>query len=160
MFQRIDHVEIIPSDFERTIAFYSEVLGFSMEERQSVDSPPMKEIAFLRLGDTVLELISVKDPHPMSKEAYQVGYKRHHPYRFRAEKQVGPFSRCAVDCCVWHHYSCRNYSWLDTRGWRVLLRDYISYRIYTPGNCKNGRCYSSTPGTFKVMLYLIANLFA
>ncbi len=36
----------------------------------------MKEIAFLRLGDTLLELISVKNPHPVSEEAYQVGYKR------------------------------------------------------------------------------------
>lgn len=76
MFKRIDHVEIIPSDFEKTIAFYSEVLGFSMEERQSIDKPPMIEIAFLRLGDTVIEMISVKDPHPVSEEAYQVGYKR------------------------------------------------------------------------------------
>ena len=76
MFKRIDHVEIIHSDFERTIAFYSDVLGFSMEERLSVDSPPMTEIAFLRLGDTVLELISVTNPRPVSKEVYQVGYKR------------------------------------------------------------------------------------
>ena len=76
MFKRIDHVEIIPSDLERTIAFYSEVLGFSMEERMSIDSPPITELAFLRLGDTVLELISVTNPRPVSKEGYQVGYKR------------------------------------------------------------------------------------
>lgn len=76
MFKRIDHVEIVPADFEKTIAFYSEVLGFSIEDRQSVNNPPMKEIAFLRLGNTVIELISVTNPLPKLKEAWQVGYKR------------------------------------------------------------------------------------
>ncbi len=76
MFKRIDHVEIIPSDFEKTMVFYSEVLGFSIEERQSIDKPPMKEIAFLRLGDTVIELMSVDNPLPVSKDFWQVGYKR------------------------------------------------------------------------------------
>ncbi len=35
----------------------------------------MKEIAFLRLGNTVIELISVTNPLPKLKEAWQVGYK-------------------------------------------------------------------------------------
>jgi glyoxylase I family protein len=40
MFRRIDHVEIIPSDFEKTIAFYTEILGFRQRERKRVDNPP------------------------------------------------------------------------------------------------------------------------
>ena len=30
MFRRIDHVEILPSDFEKTMAFYQEVLEFRL----------------------------------------------------------------------------------------------------------------------------------
>ena len=28
MFKRIDHVEIIPQDLEKTLKFYTEILGF------------------------------------------------------------------------------------------------------------------------------------
>ena len=31
MFKRIDHVEIAPADLERSIAFYTEILGFRMK---------------------------------------------------------------------------------------------------------------------------------
>ena len=36
VFSAIDHVEIIPSDFERTLAFYTDVLGFSLAQRTEV----------------------------------------------------------------------------------------------------------------------------
>ena len=76
MFRRIDHVEIIPADFERTISFYTEVLEFKMRERMKVDMTPLEEIAYLELGDTVIEVMSVANPAPLSKEVWQVGYKR------------------------------------------------------------------------------------
>jgi glyoxylase I family protein len=76
MFKRIDHVELVPSDFDRTITFYSDVLGFSIEERRNVNKPPLKGIAFLKLGDTFLELISVTDPSAMPQDTWLVGYKR------------------------------------------------------------------------------------
>ena len=76
MFTRIDHVEIIPSDFDRAIDFYSEVLDFTLLDRYQVDKPPLKEIAYLKLGDTVLELMSVIKPQPITKDEWQVGYKR------------------------------------------------------------------------------------
>ncbi|MFC1995454.1 VOC family protein [Chloroflexota bacterium] len=76
MFKRIDHVEIIPTDFDRTISFYTQILGFTMRERSRVDGPPLEEIAYLELGDTVIEVMLVTNPTPVSKEAQQVGYKR------------------------------------------------------------------------------------
>ena len=75
MFKKIDHVEITPSDLEKTIAFYTDVLGFKVKMRKKLDdSPPLKEVVFVELGGTVMELVSVADPLPPSQAA-QVGYR-------------------------------------------------------------------------------------
>jgi catechol 2,3-dioxygenase-like lactoylglutathione lyase family enzyme len=76
MFKRIDHVEIVPSDFERAIKFYTEVLGFKIEDRIKVDRPPLKELAFLGLGGTTLEFFSVVGPEPTSEDTWRVGCRR------------------------------------------------------------------------------------
>ena len=76
MFKRIDHTEIIPIDYDDTLKFYTEVLGFTLMEKKKVDKPPMREIAYLQLGDTILEVMAVTDPPPASGEAWQVGFKR------------------------------------------------------------------------------------
>ena len=76
MFKKIDHVEIIPGDFEKTIGFFTEILGFKIKRRMEIAHPPMKEIAFLELNGTFLEIISVKNPSPPSTEPWQVSYKR------------------------------------------------------------------------------------
>ncbi len=75
MFNRIDHVEIVPQDFERAIGFYTGVLGFKLKERREVDVPPLQEVAFLALGDTVLELLRVKDPSSPSLDSWHAGYR-------------------------------------------------------------------------------------
>ncbi len=75
MFKRIDHVEIVPSDVERTLDFYQTILGFKLKVRVQVDAPPMKEVIYLKLGDTVIEVISAEKPAIKSQEAWQVGYR-------------------------------------------------------------------------------------
>jgi glyoxylase I family protein len=75
MFKRIDHIEIIPSDFDRSMKFYTEVLGFTVKEQMPVPVPPLQEIAYLQLGDTVIELMRVQDPAPASAGPWQVGYR-------------------------------------------------------------------------------------
>ena len=75
MFKRIDHVEIVPSDVERTLDFYQIILGFKLKVRVQVDAPPMKEVIYLQLGDTVIEVISADKPAVKSQEAWQVGYR-------------------------------------------------------------------------------------
>jgi len=74
MFKRIDHVEILPSDFNRSMAFYQDVLQFRLVSRMSVQVGPLKEIAYLQLGDTVVELLHIENPAPMSA-LMTVGYR-------------------------------------------------------------------------------------
>jgi glyoxylase I family protein len=76
MFKRIDHVEIIPQDIERTLNFYINVFGFKLKQRKKVEMPPMREVVFIELNDTVMELISVDNPKPPSADEWQVGYIR------------------------------------------------------------------------------------
>lgn len=75
MFKRIDHVEIVPSNVERTLDFYQTILGFNLKVRVQVDAPPMKEVIYLQLGDTMIEVISAEKPAAKSQEAWQVGYR-------------------------------------------------------------------------------------
>ncbi len=75
MFKRIDHVEIIPRDAEKAITFYGEVLGFTLKERIKIGKGPLEEVIFMVLGDTMLEIVSMKNPAPPSREAVAVGYR-------------------------------------------------------------------------------------
>ena len=74
MFKRIDHVEIIPRDAEATIKFYVEVLGFTIKQRILIERLPMREVIYLQLGDTVIEIIDVDNPQPKPDTPWQVGY--------------------------------------------------------------------------------------
>jgi catechol 2,3-dioxygenase-like lactoylglutathione lyase family enzyme len=74
MFKRIDHVEIAPSDLEASIAFYTEVLGFQMKERIHIGAPMLKQVVYLTLGDTMLELLDFPDPAPVD-HTVRVGYR-------------------------------------------------------------------------------------
>lgn len=75
MFKRVDHVEIVPGNAEKTIDFYVDVLGFRIRRRKEMKMPPMKEIVYIELGDTVIEIISVNDPKPKSNNPWEVGYR-------------------------------------------------------------------------------------
>jgi glyoxylase I family protein len=75
MFKRIDHVEIIPRDAEITIDFYTNILNFKVKERKKIDRPPMKEVIFLELNDTTIEIVSVQNPSPRSADPWQTGYR-------------------------------------------------------------------------------------
>lgn len=75
MFTRIDHVEVIPTDFQRTLDFYTDILGFRLKERFAMDAGPLQEIAYLTLGDTMIELIHVAAPAPASSAEWSGGYR-------------------------------------------------------------------------------------
>ena len=75
MFKRIDHIEIVPSNVEKTIDFYVNLLQFKVKMRKVLDAPPMKEVIYIELGDTVIELIASENPAPKSEEPWQVGYR-------------------------------------------------------------------------------------
>jgi len=75
MFKRIDHIEIIPSDLERSIKFYTEILGFNVKSRHKVDMPPLQEVVYIELNGTVIEFLDVKDAQAGAADPWQVGYR-------------------------------------------------------------------------------------
>jgi catechol 2,3-dioxygenase-like lactoylglutathione lyase family enzyme len=76
MFRRIDHIEVTPADFDRSLAFYTDVLGFAVRKRITVDVLPIRDIVFLELGDTVLELLGVEGAADLPPDGPRIGYRR------------------------------------------------------------------------------------
>lgn len=59
IFKRIDHIELVINQPERTILFYSEILGFKAKGQKQVkraDIGAQSHLAYLELGDTTIEL--------------------------------------------------------------------------------------------------------
>jgi len=75
IFKRVDHVEIVPRNAEETIDFYVNILGFRIRSRNEVKMPPMREVIFIELGDTVIEIISADNPKPKPEVHWEVGYR-------------------------------------------------------------------------------------
>ena len=75
MFKRIDHIEIIAKDFDASLKFYTEVLGFKVKQQMPVAAPPLQEIAYLTLGDTMIELMRVADAACVAPEPWGIGYR-------------------------------------------------------------------------------------
>jgi lactoylglutathione lyase len=59
MFKRIDHVAIHVTDLDRSVAFYEGKFGFKKYFQHAATGG--MQIAYLRLGDTVLELTHKSD---------------------------------------------------------------------------------------------------
>src|ERR1700751_6147639 len=79
MFKRIDHVEIVTDELDRTVQFYTEVLGFTVKARDRIERSGLGvpiDVVYLDLGGTVVELISYKgitfDPAP---KVEHLGYR-------------------------------------------------------------------------------------
>lgn len=74
MIEKIDHVEVTTTSMEESIRFYTQNLGFRVKSRRKFDgSRGMTEIAYLSLGDSVLELLEFPDAKPILDEGPQVG---------------------------------------------------------------------------------------
>lgn len=61
MFRRIDHVALHVSDLERSVSFYEEHFGFKKYFQHAATGGSGQQIAYLKLGDTVLELTHRSD---------------------------------------------------------------------------------------------------
>ena len=59
-YKRIDHIALHVSDLAASIEFYESHFGF--ENYFEHDTPTGVQIAYLKLGDTVLELVGRADP--------------------------------------------------------------------------------------------------
>ncbi|HKW39156.1 MAG TPA: VOC family protein [Burkholderiales bacterium] len=78
MFKRIDHVEIVTSDPERSVAFYTGVLGFKVRFRDRVPLPAggALDIVYLDLGGTAVELLTYGGaPAEPAPQKLQLGYR-------------------------------------------------------------------------------------
>jgi len=61
MFKRIDHVEIVTDRPAETVAFYTEILGFTVRERDRIERSGLGvpiDLVSLELGGTTVELIT------------------------------------------------------------------------------------------------------
>jgi len=79
MFKRIDHVEIVTDQPERTVQFYTDVLEFRVKARDRIVRPGGAgglNLVYLDLGGTVVELITYEgtavDPAPRNEH---LGYR-------------------------------------------------------------------------------------
>jgi glyoxylase I family protein len=79
MFKRIDHVEIVTDQPERTEEFYTDVLGFTVKARDRIERSGLGvpiDLVYLDLGGTVVELITYDgatvDPAPQKEH---LGYR-------------------------------------------------------------------------------------
>lgn len=61
MFERIDHIAITVKDLEKSINFYERHFGFKKYFEHDVPVPYIKKIAYLKLGEGVLELVHAPD---------------------------------------------------------------------------------------------------
>lgn len=57
MFKRIDHIAFTVKDREKSIQFYEEHFGFKQYFEHDVPVDVVEKIVYLKLGDTILELI-------------------------------------------------------------------------------------------------------
>ena len=57
MFKRIDHVAFIVKERAKSIHFYEEHFGFKKYYENDVPVPTIEKIVYLKLGDTIIELI-------------------------------------------------------------------------------------------------------
>jgi len=76
MFKRIDHVELVPSNLEKSLRFYTEILGFKVQTRRKVDNPPLEELVFIELGGSVIEMFGVRETTPASQEPWRIGCRK------------------------------------------------------------------------------------
>jgi len=61
VFKKIDHVEIVTDQPERTVEFYTDVLGFTVKSRERIERSSAGvpiDLVYLDLGGTMVELIT------------------------------------------------------------------------------------------------------
>jgi len=78
MFKRIDHIELLTAQPERTIGFYTGVLGFKVRSRDRVPNTPLGplDLVYLDLGGTTVELMTYPDKPLQPREpGERLGYR-------------------------------------------------------------------------------------
>ncbi len=76
MIRRIEHTTITVRDLQRSVRFYTALLGFHVDHEMWIPESQLR-IVFVRLGDTVLELFGVPETQgeALSDVNEVIGYK-------------------------------------------------------------------------------------
>ena len=78
MFKRIDHIELLTAQPERTVAFYTDVLGFKVRSRDRVPSTPQGplDLVYLELGGSTVEVMTYPEKKVAPREpGERLGYR-------------------------------------------------------------------------------------
>jgi glyoxylase I family protein len=77
MFKRIDHVEIVTDQPDRTVEFYTRLLGFAVRSRERIERPggPAIDLVYLELGGTTVELITYDRTVAPAPVVEHLGYR-------------------------------------------------------------------------------------
>ena len=131
MFKRIDHVEIVTNQLDRTVEFYTDVLGFRVKARDRIESSGLGvpiDLVYLDLGGTVVELISYQgasiDPAP---EREHLGYRMIALEVDDMQKTTDYLRTKGVEV-VWGPRVRKTYSRAeicDPNGYRIELREWF-----------------------------------
>ena len=131
MFKRIDHIEIVTDKIDETVRFYTEILGFTVRERDHVALPGAGQglnLVYLDLGGTTVELLKF-DGVPVAAEPA----KEHLGYRLMAlevddMKGALAYLRTKGVEAVWGPMFCETYARAEIRdpnGYHIELRHWF-----------------------------------
>jgi glyoxylase I family protein len=131
MFKRIDHIEIVTDQLDRTVQFYTDVLGFTVKARDRIERSGLGvpiDLIYLDLGGTTVELIrhdgAAVDPAPQTEH---LGYRMIALEVDDMQKTVDYLSTKGVDI-VWGPRVRETYSRAeicDPNGYRIELRQWF-----------------------------------
>ena len=75
MFKKIDHIELVPRDFESSLLFYMDTLGFSLVSRYKLDNPVYSEAALLKCNEIIIELLNSESAFSSAPANCKYGYR-------------------------------------------------------------------------------------
>lgn len=79
MFRRIDHIELLTAEPDRTVAFYTRLLGFRERARMRIPATPFGplELVYLELGGTTLEVMCYPEAKaiPLREPGQRLGWQ-------------------------------------------------------------------------------------
>lgn len=74
MIETIDHFEIVINDIENSTRFYVDILRFSLHDKRKLDgSRGLTEIVYLKLKNSMLELLEFPNVEEVAEAAPNVG---------------------------------------------------------------------------------------
>ncbi len=76
MFKKVEHTEMVASNMDRTLDFYTGIVGFKILWRRKPEGTPFDEIAFMELNGTLVEVFAIKDATPLPSRQWRIGCHR------------------------------------------------------------------------------------